>query len=368
MCFDHDGLVYLRTYSALARYDISTPEKWREVPWDYGDEYSGKENMLTSSSGSDRRTAEAQSALTLPSNGAWHTGGMFVSLKGNLAVGCKYFSPVLNQADAEEKAGPEVLSGGKAYEPAVYPGRAMSGRGGGIFIHVWDKHGKMIIDDAVSGIADNAYGLGLDPDDNVYALIAATRVYNGKKFFNDMSGTMAKFVSKKVKILSDSDKAPIKLPKNQQPQRPPDLNNAAQANSWIESGVDWMFGGVGFCGKNMGIGCACFNCRFAFDYFNRSFAPEIDRYSVAIIDANGNLITRVGQYGNADSAGPKSLVPLGGDEVGLVHGAYVAVHTDKRLFIADPDNARIVSVRLQYHASESLPLKSMASLSADSKK
>lgn len=357
MCFDHEGLAYLRTYSALARYDIEAPDKWREVPWDYGDEYSGKDNMLFSSTSSDRREAEAQSALTLPSNGCWHTGGMFVSLKGNLAVGCKYFSPVFNKTMREERKGPETVAGGKAYQPAIYPGRSMLGRGGGIFIHVWDKHGKLVCDDAVPGLADNTYGLGLDAGDNVYALIAATRFYNGKKFFNDMSGTMARFVPKKAKILSNAEHAAVPLPKNEQPQRSPDFGNHAQGAAWVESGAEWMFGGVGFCGKNSGVGCACFNCRFAFDYFNRSFAPELDRYSVAVLDANGNLIVRVGQYGNQDSAGAQSKVPLGGDEVGLLHGAYLAVHTDKRLFIADSGNGRIVSVRLNYHATESLPLK-----------
>ena len=68
--------------------------------------------------------------------------------------------------------------------------------------------------------------------------------------------------------------------------------------------------------------------------------------------ARGNLITRVGRYGNVDSAGPKSLVPLGGDEVGLMHACYVGSHTDRRLFISDVGNGRIVSVKLDYHATE----------------
>jgi DNA-binding beta-propeller fold protein YncE len=360
MCFDHEGLAYLRTLSAVARYDMSGSDAWREVPWDYGDEFFGKEGMLATSSSSDRRQAEAQSALTLPSNGYWHTGGMFVSLKGNMVVGCKYFSPIYNKVSRDEKAGPESTAGGKAYQPAVYPGRSMMGRGGGIFIHIWDKHGKMIVDDAVPGLADNSYGLGLDSEDNVYALIAATRVYNGNKHFNDMSGSMAKFISKKTKILSSIETLPVPLPKNEQPQRPPDIANSAQGAAWVDAGTEWLYGGVGFCGKNRGVGCACFNCRFAFDYFNRSFAPELDRYSVAVIDSAGNLIVRIGQYGNSDSAGAKSLVPLGGDEVGLVHGAYVAVHTDKRLFISDPCNARIVSVRLDYHSNEVVALKTVA--------
>jgi D-serine deaminase-like pyridoxal phosphate-dependent protein len=80
---------------------------------------------------------------------------------------------------------------------------------------------------------------------------------------------------------------------------------------------------------------------------------------VAVLDANGNLITRVGTYGNVDSGGPDSKVPLAGDGVGLFYAPYVATHTDRRLFIADPGNARILSVKLGYHAEEKILLKNV---------
>ena len=40
----------------------------------------------------------------------------------------------------------------------------------------------------------------------------------------------------------------------------------------------------------------------------------------------------------------------------LAHRPDVAGHTDHRLFIADFGNARIVSVKLGYHASEKIAL------------
>jgi hypothetical protein len=128
-----------------------------------------------------------------------------------------------------------------------------------------------------------------------------------------------------------------------------------------------MYGGVGYCGFNTaraGGGCDCWHSRFAADYFNRSFAPEIGHYSIAVLDATGNLIRRIGNYGNADDGRPltrdtqhSGLRSIGGDEVALVHAAYVAIHTDRRLFIADAGNSRIVSVRLGYYATEKVPLK-----------
>ena len=92
-------------------------------------------------------------------------------------------------------------------------------------------------------------------------------------------------------------------------------------------------------------------------YFARSFVPEIERCAVGVLDSNGNLLFRVGQYGNIDSDGPGSRAPLDGDGVGLFYPAFVATHTDRRLFISDLGNARIVGVKLEYHATERVPLK-----------
>jgi hypothetical protein len=96
----------------------------------------------------------------------------------------------------------------------------------------------------------------------------------------------------------------------------------------------------------------------------RSFAPEISHFSVAVLDSNGNLILRVGQYGNIEDGvplvkegGPKAPVSIGGDEVALMHAAYLATHSDKRLFIADAGNSRILSVKLGYHEQKISSIK-----------
>ena len=195
-------------------------------------------------------------------------------------------------------------------------------------------------------------------------------------------GTLVKFTVNKAKVLSASDRAQVPL--KQIPDRSPDVVKGHLARAWME-GAEWFYGGVGFAGKNSaraGGGCDCHNARFAFDYFARSFVPEIDHYSVAVLDAAGNLILRIGRYGNVDDGAPlmaeralrkgvgdpsersptpseKTRIPrsIGGDEVALFYAPYVATHTDRRLFIADPGNARIVSVRLGYHATARVNLK-----------
>ena len=126
------------------------------------------------------------------------------------------------------------------------------------------------------------------------------------------------------------------------------------------------YGGVGWHGKNNGLGCGCPNTRCALDSFARVFAPEIERYSVAVLDTNGNLILRLGTYGNVDdglplvkSGGPATPRSIGGDEVALMNAAYLATQSDHHLFIADIGNYRLLSVKIDYHATERVALKAI---------
>ena len=89
----------------------------------------------------------------------------------------------------------------------------------------------------------------------------------------------------------------------------------------------------------------------------RSFVSEANQYQVAVLDSSGNLILRVGQYSNADSYGAKSPVPLGGNEIGIMAAHYVGVESDKRMFIADTGNQRILSVKLNYEVDATIPLQ-----------
>jgi hypothetical protein len=289
-------------------------------------------------------------ALVLPADGGWHHGGMFVSLLGNLVMGCG----ISLEPPKEKYETGAVGQVGKAYTPTMFPGRSIEGRGGAPLLHIWDKHGQVLFEDVVPGIGGNTYGLGLDRDNGVYMMMSATRIIDDKPYLNKLSGTLMKATPGKVKILARN--TPVPLTDADMPKRPADLTGAGLSGAWVQ-GADWMYGGVGYDGKNAGVGCGCWNARMTFDYFNRTFAPELDRFKIAVLDSNGNLILRIGRYGNADSAGPKSAVPLGGDEVGLTHGAYLATQTDKRLFVADPANDRIFSVKLDYYAMEKVALK-----------
>ncbi len=342
MCFDSQGLAYLRSFYYVARYE---PVNWNEVPWDYGEEHA---DLRTSSSRRGIERTTAQSALHLPvkNAGLHHHGGMGVSPRGHLVI-------AVNNHSRRESTRKDIYdvaetAGGKPYEPNNYPGRVRYGE-----VHVFDRHGQLLHKDALPG-AVQLDGIQIDRDDNIYALSSTTRMLNGKPYFNDMTETLVKIKPGSAKFVSDSDRAPVGLPDELKPKRPPELFNGFVGNAWIE-GAEWFYGGLGFAGKNAarsGGGCNCYNARFALDSFGRSFAPSLGHHSVAVLDSNGNLILRIGKYGNVDSSGPDSLVSLGGDEVGLFYAPYVAVDTDRRLFIADAGNGRIVSVKLNYHVNE----------------
>jgi hypothetical protein len=337
MCFDIEGNAYLRGMSHVARF---SGVNWKEIPFDYGEELEG----VRFSSGSRGKAAKLMGGLSPVQGINWHMGGMSCSPgDGRLAVTCYTKGGIVERKETS------TVSQAKDSPPTLYPGRVFGGKLA--LIHVWDKKGKLLCEDAVPGLPD-LYGLEIDRNGNLYVLSSATRHLGGTRYFNDMTGTLMKFKPRNGKVISDEARS---VPLEGKPTRPPDMSSAMQGNAWVD-GAEWMYGGVGYCGKNRGVGCACWSTRFCLDYFARSFVSEQDRYSVAVIDTNGNLILRLGKYGNEDSRGPGSPVPLGGDEVGLFLGAYMATHSDKRLFIADVGNARIVSVSLKYHTSEKLPL------------
>ena len=348
MIFDIEGMAYLKTDREVVRFETET---WREVPWDYGEE---RERVGFASSGALPKH-NAVSALPIPGRRpVWfHSSGMWISPTRHLAVICNI------RAKAKERHPKDKYfqrGAGREYTPTVYPGRS-----GNRVIVVFDKHGKIVYEDAVPGLT-NADGLGIDKDDNLYVMVAAPRVFSNKRYFNDKSETLMKFRPGKAKFLSGG-RASIPLPEEQYPKRSFDITKYGMGKTWAQ-GAEWMYGGVGYGGQ--GGSCTCWHARFQLDYFARSFVPELLRFRVAVLDTNGNLILRIGKYGNVDDGVP--LIPesgirnpnsVGGDEAALSHAAYVGIHTDRYLYIHDAGNGRILKVKLGYHLEEKVSLKNI---------
>ncbi|MHC4917645.1 MAG: hypothetical protein ACYTGB_19385, partial [Planctomycetota bacterium] len=195
-------------------------------------------------------------------------------------------------------------------------------------------------------------GLGLDRHMGVTLLSAPTRILGGKPFSPPTTGTLMKFPAGKGRMVEG---------RNGKMGRPPDVSRGFLFRGGWAQGAEWLYGGVGF---SRSPHCNCYHSRFALDSFGRSFAPEQDIFRVAVLDSAGNLILGVGRYGNVEDGkpliaegGPAETHAIGGDEVALVQANYVGVHTDRRLFIADAGNGRVLSVKLDYHVTEKVALK-----------
>ncbi|MEX0702666.1 MAG: hypothetical protein WD069_11270, partial [Planctomycetales bacterium] len=341
MAFSPDGMAYLRTGTLVGRFD---PITWREIPFDYGEEQIAAYSY-------DTRHATLQGALMLPSiktNPHWHHGGMDVNVRGDLLVTC--FNPAAVQVELRKGEGKEVREKPAPYRPRLYPGRYAGGRE----LHIWDRHGQMLFNDVIPGQPELVAGVGLDVHNNVYANISVSMMWPpgapreqqqpysklvGHRY--DPVGTLVKFRPNRGKLLSaPGPGTPINL--TEPPDRPPELNGV-----WVED-AEWIYPGVGRV--NWGMDCSCWNSRITLDYFARTFAPEYDRCSIAVLDTAGNLVPRIGTYGNVEGRED-------GDRVTLFDGSFVATRTDRRLFIADPGNARILSVKLDYHATETVAVK-----------
>lgn len=100
-------------------------------------------------------------------------------------------------------------------------------------------------------------------------------------------------------------------------------------------------------GENWGDpSCTCWNPRIKVDAYGRIYAPDALRFSVNVFDAEGNLITRMGRYGNADDKGP---------DIFFAWPAYVDAASDK-LYVTDSNANRMAVVGLTYAAEASAGL------------
>jgi len=333
--FDVEGHAYLRATRFIARFAISAGGRWREVPFDYGEKRSGRISVVPIGTPS----IHGQPAFS-------------VSIDQHLVVGY-IVGKVVTHDRTRDRQRQQAARQWKSWTPTVFPGR-----GGNTVVSVWDRYGRVVHKDAVRGVGYLA-GVFMDRRGDLYLASEAQR----GGYFDKMTGTFVKFKAN-GRILSTEAAVPLRGKRDSAPDT--HCGAGHKGSSWWE-GAEWFYGGMGYCGKNNST-CHCPKFQAAHDYFARSFVPETQHYSVAVLDPAGNLVMRVGGYGNVDDGVPltrsakvKHWKPrsIGGDEVGLFYPAYLATHTDRRLYINDPGNARILSVKLGYHTEHRTALKSV---------
>ena len=338
--FDINGLIYMRTMNVLGRFDLTS---MKEIPFDYGDERAA----VGCDGGIGGRATPIVSGIMLPATNAicYHQGGLSVNANGDIAVACHNRTTYVANPKI---VGVKPIASTTSYAPTQFQGRLENPVS--ICVHIWEKNGKVKSEDAVKG-SPQTDGIFIDKDSNVYMMTTASRMIEGKPVGNGMASTLIKFKNNsKGKFLSPEGGIPIPLNKTDYPNRPQDIRGL-----WVEN-AEWMYGGVGF-GAHNGGACCCWFARWKLDYFARSIVPEPLQYSIGVIDSAGNLILKIGQYGNEDSKGKNSKEPLGGDEVGLFHPCFVTTQTDRRIFVSDIGNEKVFSVKLKYVVNELLSFK-----------
>lgn len=143
------------------------------------------------------------------------------------------------------------------------------------------------------------------------------------------------------------------------PEGCPEFTSAYLGRPVRVAGSEWHYQGVSNVpsssdGPAPDPGCVCYNSHLSADPYGRVYAVNTFAFTVNMLDTGGNLITRIGSYGNADSAGPKSAVPT--PEIALACPNDVSYAAEK-LYICDSVNRRVVVVRFDYDVEKKLAVE-----------
>lgn len=95
-------------------------------------------------------------------------------------------------------------------------------------------------------------------------------------------------------------------------------------------------------------GCVCKEARFDLDDFGRLYVPDVLGFCIRVYDNAGNLVCKLGHYGNVDSAGPDSR--LGDPPIAFGWPMSCGINRAGRLYVADVLNQRIVRVDTTFAA------------------
>lgn len=265
------------------------------------------------------------------------------------------------------------------FEPPSEESRMYHGAPMGSLLRVYSSDGKLKCPNALPGLGPSN-GIRIGRTGAVYIVLACQPV--GQNAPEGLAPDVAwdrHIWGTLVKFDSSFDKFPIgKLAGRWEGEEPEDPTHVYSRTgpTRIENML-WDYAGVS--PQPMGGGMACCTCWrscFDLDGFERSFVPASHTCTVNVLDANGNIVMRIGGYGNADSRGKQSPVPdpktgeyrprrpedpknlkspLAEPEIAFLEPAVTAV-TGNALYVHDRGNERIVRAVLDYHAVATVPL------------
>jgi len=215
------------------------------------------------------------------------------------------------------------------------------------YVVVWDRDGNLSTANAV-GDMQNGHGVAMDAAGHIYAAMGGRTPQGQENYWGLVDrplrghfdhGSLLKFPAGKpfprgrAYYGEDVPETAVRL-------------KGYRGHVQAIEGAQWIFGGL-MC-QRPDI-CTCHNLRYDMDYFARHWLPANHLYCVAVLDANANLVARLGRYGNVDDTARD--IAAGGDGLRFAWPRAVAV-SDTALYVADQGSRRILKAALSYHAEE----------------
>ncbi len=214
------------------------------------------------------------------------------------------------------------------------------------YVVVWDKDGNLLTMNAV-GDTQNGHGIAMDLYGNIYAAVGGRWPKDLKSWFGIVGvkphynewgglGSLVKYPHR--------DKFPFGRSYYKGETIPSSAARLAGYRGKITAidGAAWIWPGL--CCQTPDI-CTCHNVRYDMDYFARHWIPANYLYSIIVLDANSNIVARLGRYGNVDDT--EKDLKEGRDGLRFAWPRAVAVN-DRCLYVVDPTNRRILKAEIGY--------------------
>lgn len=299
LAVDREGRLYVRlmgTWSSQQNWIRRYDRQGRRVPFTKAAKAEPEARIL----GDSGVSAEGDLIVTQPSRG-YHSGGLAVAPNGDLYV----------------------------IEKAIDPATQRQVRGNANVLNIYSPEGALK-HCAIPWLSAGAWGPRLDAQGNLY-LTDAIKPKDATSMF---TGSLVRYGPEGGRVKMDVKDAPYVTRRDERDLPTVELQ-----------GAHWVYYGVGLIPFGH---CVCDASQFDLDAFGRSVVPDANRHRVKVVDAGGNFLFSFGEYGNRDSGGPMSSVPV--PDIPLFEPNTIAV-SDRAVYVYDRRNHRILCVNLT-HAAE----------------
>jgi hypothetical protein len=204
-------------------------------------------------------------------------------------------------------------------------------------INVYGPEGQLVQGGLVPRLSGGSWGPRLDAAGNLYLTETLVRKREAPPYF---TGSLLKCGPRGARIEAGPDEGPYMTR----------LSDGKFVGARLD-GFEWAYEGVDPCPWRH---CVCSSAPFDVDGWGRSVVSNVRQHRLMVVDAAGNRVAAFGEYGNRDSAGPGSAVPV--PEIPFWEPGALAV-SDRAVYVHDRRNFRIVCVRLDCAAEASCPVR-----------